>query len=268
MTEQVSIPDHLKTLDGDLIQLLSERRDARYSPSYIARIINRSITDDSYLQTLPAGFRKGKIIDTEKILHTYQETTFSISREGKVLEYHNLSLPTGYGREIMDALDKKVACLDLEKLPKDQVLRLVVLVMIACSTAHVFPDANGRTCVGLADYYLKRCLGKGLKIDLLLKRNKELVNGLIFSSLGLLPDDYNPQVKLFELEQSEAEKMEIELPSFSTAREKDVLIFIRNFVQNVIKFIEEYRLDEKINQKFNFEDISTEALFALLRQVT
>src|SRR5688572_26235116 len=189
----------VSTMSKNILSLASQRGQDKYTPSYIARLINRGLAQELY-QDYPdiKGLRKGHFIVDKDIRHEMgEDVALAISREGGTrVEYDRVILPSNRSTEILAELDKKISTIDFSKKSQKEIYAIAAFATIMVSTAHPFPDGNGRTAVGVADVIIRRNLQRSLRLDLIEKLNVNLVSMLIPSTASMYPGRYHPEAAM------------------------------------------------------------------------
>lgn len=249
--ERAPVRDTVDTLPGSIIGKLVERlesRPDRYSPSYIAQIISKSIADKDQKQYgASRGVRKGHFLEAgqDKLFMWVPRTALSIIKGEYRLDYAGMSFPGfTHGREIFATLDEKVSSIPLETLGEDTIFRLAAFLTIVVASNHAFPDANGRVAVGLADVFLRRLARKAVDYEKLDARAGELRRAMTDATCSLLPGRYNPASAFARMERTEIHRETISVPGV-TVNAPQLKQFLRDFSGSIQQFIRDFDLARK-----------------------
>lgn len=74
----MEIRDKVDTLPQNILQLVAERlknNQERYAPSYIARILSKSISDEHQKKYQTWGFRKGHFVEKDPLDYSMELPT-------------------------------------------------------------------------------------------------------------------------------------------------------------------------------------------------
>lgn len=242
-------------------QLESDKR--KYTPSHMARIINRSIPGPdakSYEGTQYAFVRKGHFTNTfgADVMTTFSITPEQWSKGFGTYTYHGYSVyykdfvspGLRHGEKILKHLDEIVDKTDVNKLEADQRYYFAALIAVVIGTAHAFPDGNGRAAIGVANIYINRLTGHKLDEKRIIARNKDLELAMDACSFGMFQAEYNPYQIIEEAEKNNSPEKEIfiTLPSFRpgvSAEERS--IFIDNYARSINDFMDKFNMDYVIN---------------------
>lgn len=252
-----STNSELSTIPVSLIDKISKKDWGNFKPSYVSKIINRSIAEEHYRRYVGReGIRRGHYIENPELVNGTSGANMKFTRGNSSITYRTLSSPSMFGESAMDAFDKKFASLDMEILTEEQVLRLAVLASIVVGTAHPFPDAHGRTAVGLADVILRRYSQKKLDLTKLEKIDSreegyKLSMALGNASISMLPDRYNPENILKKLEAKGGGEKIVDVPNTRYDELDQVQTFLIEYSKSISRYIKQFPVNSIANHKIN-----------------
>lgn len=252
--------DALSTLSLNLLHTIAERSlspeysASRYKPSYVARVINRSIASGNIdkdpnenlarrvVGRLPKRGHFSDIDPTTGIVPNASDGFVSlVSSDGYKVTYEGVAYPGyKYGKNILEEhLDLKVTSLMNQGLNETQSLRLAAMIAGMITAIHPFPDGNGRTSIGTASIYLEILTGQGIDLEKLMDRNKDLIADLALISYCLLPKSYSAEGVNDKLRRMGKEKSAtVSLPPMGNIKEfKD---FFKDYAHTISKAIDKF----------------------------
>ncbi len=278
--------EFVTSIPSSILGLLNERgvKDLdRYTPSHMARIINRSISNQdakSYAGTKYDFLRRGhftnsKLDDISIIFYfspkEWQDGFGVVTRAGYTVYYKDFISPgLKHGESILKQLDETVRNAKPDVLREDQQYLFAAFIALAIGAAHAFPDGNGRAAIGVANIYLNRLTGRKLDESKLILRNKDLEIALTYGSIGSFPAKYNAYQVIENAQNSFGSDKTITLapPSHRPEVSADERHqFLEEYASCIKKFIEDFKIEfasdpEKapINQRLSYEGIKKLAL--------
>lgn len=253
------VPNTLDTLPAEIISEISTRANSenanykeRYRPSYVARIINRSIPDKDvrrYVDLKQLGVKRGQYSEQDPFLVDISlpkaRINLSYDSGAHKLNYEGMTFPgLTYGEEIMDHLDTKVRALTAAALTPEDGIRLAAFASVVTSSCHPFLDANGRTAVGVGDALCGQYVERSLDIAKLMEKDDFLVQTLTLASLGMLPEEYNPAYLYENMASNNIPSLYVRIPTRANTSANGLREFVRNFANSMEAFIDSFELDE------------------------
>ncbi len=236
--------DGLSTIPVDILAKVPERMAAKplkYKPSYVLRIINRSIPKEDATASLGSDIRRGHYSAADPGEHHIinKNPEMGITLDGYSINYRGLTLVgLNFGESILAVLDKKFAGLNFGHMTEKQVFRTASFASIVAGATHPFKDANGRSAVGLADVILRWKLAKRLNFGKLMEENHKLTSILSAGSLALLPDQYNPNAVVIAMRDAREKERSVQIPNKLVGPPEAVTRFLSDYSQSITRFIE------------------------------
>lgn len=224
----------VSTINEKIQKLISERDSERYTPSRVAKLINRSLPEGSY-RKYPRleGTRRGRPMNVVEGYLSSESAEVTLTSGDKVASYRGMTFPSKEGNRILEELDEKWKKIDISDLSEDDLYRLLSFVAVIIATSHVFTDGSGRSAVGTVDVYLRKFLGKKLDLKKLEKMDDKLCEGLVPGTYIMLPGKYHP-------DQVSKQQGEMNLPVASIQPSYVLRRFTSNFADNIVQIIRDY----------------------------
>ncbi len=234
--------DSICTINSQIIDAINQRNLCRYSPSYVARIINRTLGGDVITASNPR-YRKGHYSEA----NTYSAAAggnfvFILNQSNFTLEGDTPLLGTFGSKDVMYELDKTVLRLDQASHSKTDIYKIAALITLIIGTAHPFPDGNGRTAVGVAKEYIERRItGKVIDFETLIMSNEELKKAMAISSHLLLPGKYNPLNALKAMRAAGLRDKFVKMPDPSKLEQ--IIPYFDEYKKSIIQFLKAYKIN-------------------------
>lgn len=248
--EVVSIPTRYNEgLIGSLIQRSIEQPSS-YPLSMIARIINRSSLGD--YRTSPY-VRKGEI--TSEDMYKEPGKVLVLQRVKRVggekvnldhfiktnvgtITYHEYTYPGwNHGNELWEALDRRFESLEIGEMPEEERFQAIAFVTASMVAIHAFTDGNKRTARGVAAFLVEKYTDRSLDMVKLRDRQDELATLLGGTGYRLLPDRYNPQSLLREMQEKGEAEREVVIPTPDNDLSPELPTFLKDFSDSIERFV-------------------------------
>lgn len=251
------IRDDISTIPKGIIGLLSDHASEnpiKYKPSYVAQIINRSI-NPAFIDTDIVEKQGHYVVKDPVESHMEALSKTNLFYPPYEVQYRGITYPgLTYGQAILKSLDTHLDILSEQDVKVENILRLAALSTVVVTSTHPFSDANGRTGIGLADYFVHLSLHKTLNYDYLTSQAKKIDEVLALSTTMLLPKKYHPSNLIAEMKQRNQTTTEVKLSAKELHAKGELLPFLANFKDNIILAIEEY---DPLDQKNDFFSVNT-----------
>ncbi len=233
--------DSIHTINSKIIDAIRKRNLDKYSPSYVAQIVNRTLNYDGSRPSGP-NYYVGHYSEAKTCSATAGGGfVFSLNNSNFTLEGETLLLGTFGSKDVMCELDLAVIRLEQKTISKNDVYKIAALITVIIGTAHPFPDGNGRTAVGVAKEYIESHFsGKIIDFEQLAKSNDQLKKAMAISSHLLLPGKYNPLNALKAMRAVGLRDKIVKMPN--PEKLEEVVPYFDEYKKYIINFLKGYKI--------------------------
>lgn len=245
-TEIPSENSLITTIPESLLQKIADLEGDRFVPSRIARVINRSIDGRHYKRYLGlSGFKRGHYIEDGEHFNTNYGNDIRFVQGENTLVYRNITQPSFYGSFAMEALDKKFKSIDFVSLSRDQIFKIAALASAVVTSAHAFPDAHGRTAVGLAAVIIKKYTGADIDLNKVEKEDDDSKLSTAFArvSISMFPRKYNPEKNLSDLV-GRGGGLVVDTPTEGYNNLEEVKRFASEYAESIGRYVEGFTIKD------------------------
>lgn len=237
----------------EMISLAAERTTSKYTLFHATEIINRSIQGEHYnthRRRNQMRKRGHPISKPEELNYLYGNA--EIEYDGFLINYRDFVQPSMYGIEAVKHLDTRLTPSFLSELSQPDLLKYASLASIVVAGSHIYPDANGRTAVGLADYILTKYLGKNIDLEKLaiFEKNYSLGFALRDGGISMLPGEYNPLNIIDKLKQKGKRYKEVFTPMpggiIFNYKKEEIAAYLKDHTASIIKYIDTFDPNKNI----------------------